>query len=47
MTWILRIVLGHGEVGIGHHIARGIDMQGAVGRRHAVVVVVAPVAAYL
>jgi hypothetical protein len=38
------IVSRHGKVGVAHAIAGGIDVQRLIGRRHAAVVEVAPVA---
>ena len=39
------VFVGHREVGVGHHHAVGVDVQRPIGRRHSVVVVVAPIAA--
>ena len=39
------IIRRHGVVAVGHHQAVGVDVQRAIGRRQAVVIVVAPVAA--
>jgi hypothetical protein len=42
---VVRVIGRHGKGRVGHEVTRSVDVQRAVGRRHLVVVAVAPIAA--